>query len=112
MSIGHELRPPMFPSACPFSVRALSRSARFGTKVAVRARPTMTPVSSRWTCLKPPSNCHSKPLPRTTDHASSRFTFFMRSRIESGTFGRPSGKRSPVHSEVRAITSSREGVML
>ena len=112
MSIGQELRPPTWPAACPLSVRALSRSGRFGTKVAVSARPTMVAVWSRWTSRKRPSNCHSNPLPRSTDQASSRLTFFMRSRMASGTFGRPSANRSPVHSDVRATTSSRVGVML
>src|SRR3954469_7383455 len=36
----------------------------------------------------------------TTAHASSSVTVFMRSRIASGTFGRPSGKRSPFQSGV------------
>ena len=112
MSIGHELRPPTWPAAWPVSVRALSRSGRLGTKVAVSARPTIVAVSSRWTWRKRPSNCHSKPLPRSTPHASSRFTFFIRARIASGTRGRPSFMRSPFHSEVSAMTSSRVGAML
>jgi hypothetical protein len=36
----------------------------------------------------------------------------MRSRMASGTFGRPSGSRSPDHSDVRATTSAGVGVML
>src|ERR1700677_97570 len=48
-----------------------------------------------------------KPAFSTTAHASSSVTDFMRSRIASGTFGRPSGNLSPVQSGVYLITSSR-----
>src|ERR1700748_1835041 len=47
-----------------------------------------------------------KPAFSTTAQASSRVTDFIRSRIESGTLGRPSGKRSPCQSGVYLITSS------
>src|SRR6266498_3454994 len=47
-----------------------------------------------------------KPFCCSTAQASSRVTVFMRSRMSSGTFGRPSGKRSPCHSGVYLITSS------
>src|SRR2546430_17684989 len=43
----------------------------------------------------------------STAHASSSVTRFMRSKISSGTLGRPSGKRTPCHSGVYLITSSR-----
>src|ERR1700733_7590678 len=48
-----------------------------------------------------------KPAFSTTAHASSSVTDFMRSRIASGTLGRPSGNLSPVQSGVYLITSSR-----
>src|ERR1700733_9708669 len=47
-----------------------------------------------------------KPAFSTTAHASSRVTDFIRSRMESGTLGRPSGNRSPCQSGVYLITSS------
>src|SRR5215469_6609912 len=43
----------------------------------------------------------------STAHASSSVTRFMRSKISSGTLGRPSGKRSPCQSGVYLTTSSR-----
>src|ERR1041385_8329868 len=39
-------------------------------------------------------------------HASSSVTRFIRSKMSSGTLGRPSGKRSPCQSGVYLITSS------
>src|SRR6478735_331476 len=39
-------------------------------------------------------------------HASSTLTDFMRRIISSGTFGRPSAKRSPLHKGVKAINCS------
>src|SRR5512140_1227198 len=42
----------------------------------------------------------------STAHASSIVTVFMRSRMSSGTLGRPSGNRSPCQSGVYLITSS------
>src|SRR5437868_5628280 len=47
-----------------------------------------------------------KPFCWSTAHASSSVTRFMRSRISSGTLGRPSAKRSPCQSGVYLITSS------
>src|SRR6267154_2605969 len=47
-----------------------------------------------------------QPAFSTTAHASSSVTDFIRSRIESGTLGRPSGNRSPCQSGVYLITSS------
>src|SRR5580704_43714 len=47
-----------------------------------------------------------KPAFSTTAQASSSVTDFIRSRIASGTFGRPSGNRSPCQSAVYLITSS------
>ena len=53
---------------------------------------------SSYSCVKPAS--------RNTAQASSSVTFFMRSRMASGTFGRPSAKRSPFQSGVYLIRSS------
>src|SRR5215467_3879246 len=47
-----------------------------------------------------------KPFCWSTAHASSSVTRFMRSRMSSGTLGRPSEKRSPCHSGVYLITSA------
>src|SRR5919197_4636519 len=47
-----------------------------------------------------------KPFCWSTAHASSSVTRFIRSKISSGTLGRPSGKRSPCQSGVYLITSS------
>src|SRR6185437_359637 len=43
----------------------------------------------------------------STAHASSSVTRFMRSKMSSGTLGRPSAKRSPCQSGVYLMTSSR-----
>src|SRR5690242_15517011 len=43
----------------------------------------------------------------STAQASSSVTRFMRSKMSSETLGRPSGKRSPCHSGVYLMTSSR-----
>src|SRR6185295_4232785 len=47
-----------------------------------------------------------KPFCWSTAHASSSVTRVMRSRMSSGTLGRPSAKRSPCQSGVYLITSS------
>ncbi len=59
----------------------------------------MTNQPSAYSWLKPPE--------RNWAHASSNVTDFMRCKIESGTFGRPSGKRSPFQSGVYWMSNSR-----
>src|SRR5580658_2003434 len=55
---------------------------------------------------QPSSYSWLRPAERSVAQASSRVTFFMRSRMSSGTLGRPSGNLSPCQSGVYLITSS------
>src|SRR4029453_11381095 len=50
------------------------------------------------------SNWCENPAAVTTAHASSSVTLFIRSRMASGTLGRPSGNRSPFQSGVYSIS--------
>src|SRR5579885_318242 len=83
----------------------VSTSGRTGMNCRVKARPTS--FLSGCTMWKPSAYWLRKPLRGSTAQTSSEDISRARSRMESGTFGRPSGKRSKGFWEVYSINSSR-----
>src|SRR5450759_2339753 len=106
MSTGQAFWPPMRPSLVPCSVITRWISGRPGSHCAVSARPTST-FSGWMTVPQLSSYWWAYAACLITAQASSRVTVRMRFRTASGTLGRPSAKRSPCHSGVYLMSSSR-----
>ncbi len=113
VSITHEFCPRLTRfSFFAWSLITASMSGRRGMNTAVTARPTSrSPTGSvTFTVFQLRSNWLLYPSLRSVPHASSAVVSFRRSSTSSGTFGRPSGNRSPFHSRVMSIRCSLENI--